>query len=484
MTIDTRGAAALLALLLLSLPAPTSADDGFAFVTVSTGHLPEPLSGHGFDSVSAANDGSDLIWACSRSGSLVGYSVAHEGSSSGITAVYLSGPATVPGCSALTFLHGPSCVVGTHICNNTSPLVPNITGLVAATDAGLVAYGIKPSSSGGGLELSRSSKVSPPTAGAVTALRPFRHFKSPTPGQLDPTALIVGASSAGELFAAHVSANGSLDVASGSFQVAKLANVSAGGATPAVGGFAAWDYMGISMYLGVTLRSGPIVLNSVQISGHDNLEPQDPSSWGVRGLPGGQGGVHAPVGFPRETGCGDTVEHNDLIYIACAGANAVLAVSLESDTNPVFNIPFPGRHARGLLLVGDALFVAGGNDVVVYDLSKVNPDTPSKTPPIQVGRCSAACAKILGSSASRANAHGMAYRYDAGRRTHNLVLTAAYANRVGVIALTSPAITGILTRYACDPEARRCVPNQQGEFDDRYSCRLSAGDSPGSECQP
>lgn len=37
--------------------------------------------------------------------------------------------------------------------------------------------------------------------------------------------------------------------------------------------------------------------------------------------------------------------------IACSGANAVLAVSLESETNPVFNIPFPGKHAKGLLLV-------------------------------------------------------------------------------------------------------------------------------------
>jgi hypothetical protein len=84
--------------------------------------------------------------------------------------------------------------------------------------------------------------------------------------------------------------------------------------------------------------------------------------------------------------------------------------------------------------VGDALFVAGGNDVVVYDLSKVRPDTPSKDPPVQVGRCGGACAKILGGSASRANAHGMAYRFDVSEQMHNLVLTAAYANRVGIVS--------------------------------------------------
>ena len=72
--------------------------------------------------------------------------------------------------------------------------------------------------------------------------------------------------------------------------------------------------MGISMYLGVTLSSGPIVLNALQISGHDNLEPQDPSSWGEpHGLPEQAAGVRAPAGFPDESGCGDTVEHNDLI---------------------------------------------------------------------------------------------------------------------------------------------------------------------------
>ena len=54
----------------------------------------------------------------------------------------------------------------------------------------------------------------------------------------------------------------------------------------------------------------------------------------------------------------------------------------------------------------------------------------------------------------------------------------------GMVEITSPAITAILTRYACDPHARKCVPNQQGEFDDQYSCRLSAGDSPGSTCEP
>jgi hypothetical protein len=58
------------------------------------------------------------------------------------------------------------------------------------------------------------------------------------------------------------------------------------------------------------------------------------------------------------------------------------------------------------------------------------------------------------------------------------------ANHVGVVQLTSPAITGILTRYACDPEKRKCVPDQQGEFDDQYSCRLTSGDSPGSSCHP
>ena len=397
---------------LVLLPRLPATADGFEFVSVSKGNLPEPLTGHGFDHVAAANDGSDIIWACGRSGTLEGFSVAAAGQA---TSVYRSGAGEVPGCSALTFLHGPGHRTG-------SPLVPMITGLVVATDDGLIAYNITARDPEGQLELARSSDVAPPTAGSVTAIRLFRHFKSTTPGQLDPDALIVGAASTGEIFAANVSPGGSLHVATGSFPVSKLVNASAGGAAPAVGGFAQWDFMGISMYLGVTFSSGPAVLCALAISGHDSLEPRDPSTWGVSGL---AHPILAPAGFPSESGCGDTVEHNDVIYIACSGANAVLAVSLESDTNPVFNLPFPGKHARGLLLVGDALFVGGGNDIAVYDLSKVNPDT-NKSAPVLVGQCGGSCDTILGKSAQKANAHGMTYRYDIKAQKHNLVLSAAY----------------------------------------------------------
>ena len=257
-----------------------SAAGGFAFVSVSKG-VPEPITGHGLDSVAAANDGSDTIWACGRSGTLEGFSVATAGQT---TTVYRSATGEVPGCSALTFLHGPRSGSGPE------GRVPRITGLVAATASGLVAYNITSRGAEGKRELRRTSDVPPPTAGAVTAIRLFRHFKAPTPGQVDPDALIVAASDTGELFAANVTQGGSLRVASGALPVAKLVNVSAtGGATPTVGGFASWDFMGISMYLGVTFGSGPAILNSVQVSGHDNLEPEDPSTW-IAGI-----GLPSPV---------------------------------------------------------------------------------------------------------------------------------------------------------------------------------------------
>eukprot|EP01045_Picozoa_sp_COSAG04_P014067 COSAG04_NODE_1034_length_8611_cov_4.315672_6_plen_471_part_00 len=395
--------------------------DGFTFVSVSRGDPPEPLTGRGLDSVAAANDGSGILWACGHSGTLEGFSVAVAGK---IDRVYHSGAGEVPGCSALTFLHGPKSDR-----TGSDPLIPGITGLVAATDRGLVAYNITSRGPEKKLGLTRTSDVPPPTAGAVTAIRLFRHFKSLTPGEVDADSLIVAASDRGELFAANVSGGGSLRVASGTLPVGKLVNASAGGAAlPAVGGFSRWDFMGISMFLGVTFSSGSCVLNAVQVSGHDNLEPEDPSTWGVRGLPKP---ILAPASFPHESGCGDTVEHNDLIYIACSGANAILAVSLESNMNPVFNIPFPGKHARGLLLVGDALFVGGGNDVAVYDLSKVRPDS-QQSPPVLVGRCGAACATILGKSTHVANAHGMAYRYDTKAQTHNLVISAAFGESLKV----------------------------------------------------
>ena len=135
--------------------------DGFTFVSVSRGDPPEPLTGRGLDSVAAANDGSGILWACGHSGTLEGFSVAVAGK---IDRVYHSGAGEVPGCSALTFLHGPKSDR-----TGSDPLIPGITGLVAATDRGLVAYNITSRGPEKKLGLTRTSDVPPPTAGAVTA---------------------------------------------------------------------------------------------------------------------------------------------------------------------------------------------------------------------------------------------------------------------------------------------------------------------------
>ena len=388
-----------------------SAADAFTFVAASSGNKPVPFTGHGFDHVLASNDGSGSIWACSRSGTIEAFSLSREGRAPMRSR---GGSADVRGCRALTYLHG-SVSGGT--------MTPHVAGLVAATDAGLAAYNITGDDSGGAgggagrlpsLTLRHTSTVPPPTGGAVTALRLFRHFQSAR-GTMDSDALIAGASTTGEIFAATVGSDHSLHVAKGTMALSRLANTSGSGA-PEVGGFVSWDFMGISMYLGVTFRAGGVVLNGVQVSGHDNLEPTDPSSWRI----GGISRANAPAGFPTQSGCGDTIEHNDLIYVACSEANAVLVSSLESGLNPVLTVPFPGKHARGLLLVGDALFVAGGNDVVVYDLSKLN-SVKITDPPPMVGRCGVACARIFGTSAQLPNAHGMAYQYQTTSQTHQLV---------------------------------------------------------------
>ena len=43
------------------------------------------------------------------------------------------------------------------------------------------------------------------------------------------------------------------------------------------------------------------------------------------------------------------------------------------------------------------------------------------------------------------NVHGVACQLNPETQAHNLVLTAAYANCVGMVELTSPAITRMLT---------------------------------------
>ena len=61
----------------------------------------------------------------------------------------------------------------------------------------------------------------------------------------------------------------------------------------------------------------------------------------------------------------------------------------------------------GMLIVGDALFVAGEHDMMVFNLGAVDPASPVSNIPM-VGTCGTACAQVGDSSGQ--NFHSVAYK--------------------------------------------------------------------------
>jgi hypothetical protein len=99
-------------------------------------------------------------------------------------------------------------------------------------------------------------------------------------------------------------------------------------------------------------------------------------------------------------------------------------------------VPFATRQPTGMLLVGDALFVAGDRDIMVFDMRAA---APSGAPPL-LATCGAACAEVASSEGQ--NFHSMAHRAEGG--VHLLFVTAQIDNRVGCLAIQDPAVIALL----------------------------------------
>ena len=275
--------------------------------------------------------------------------------------------------------------------------------------------------------------------------------------------------------AAKRAADGGLVQVGGTFE-SKAAGLTA------VSGMQVFGYMGIDINIAlVSPADGPTIGSTVKVG--TSIEPDTPEKWSnplpIRGLPG----------WPKDTGCGPLVEHNDVFYVACTALNTIAIYNLDVQFT---TLKFPGQNLRGVELVGNVLFAAGGNDVYVYNI------TDSYKAPALIGNCGDACSTILGSNPAVRNGRGMSYFYtDSGsvggdmlntptasaNPAHMLALTASVDNRLGVVQIVDPGIIDLLTRYTCDKQSKKCVPNQHGDFDDEYSCRLTGGTS-GPECYP
>ena len=105
-----------------------------------------------------------------------------------------------------------------------------------------------------------------------------------------------------------------------------------------------------------------------------------------------------------------------------------------------------------MLVVNDALFVAGGQNVMVFNVSSRDAILQQKDDAV-VATCTGACTKVMLSAGQ--NAHSLAYERRAGRHgpphntestgggclsdRHILYLTAQIDNRVGAVELVAPA---------------------------------------------
>ena len=134
-------------------------------------------------------------------------------------------------------------------------------------------------------------------------------------------------------------------------------------------------------------------------------------------------------------------------FISCyaKALNSVYVVDLPgqtlrntSDAMLVHSIPFADEQPTGMLVVNNALFVAGGRSVMAFDIS-------DPTGPVVVGVCNTSCERILLSAGQ--NAHSMAYftRRTRGVLHHYLLLTAQIDNNVGIIELMQQRIIALVS---------------------------------------
>lgn len=87
----------------------------------------------------------------------------------------------------------------------------------------------------------------------------------------------------------------------------------------------------------------------------------------------------------------------------------------------ISTIPFVSQQPTGMLVVGDALIVAGELDMMVFDMSK-----PGGAPPPLLATCGAACSKV-GKDPGQ-NFHSVTYKLIGGK--HLIFISAQIDNNV------------------------------------------------------
>jgi hypothetical protein len=154
-----------------------------------------------------------------------------------------------------------------------------------------------------------------------------------------------------------------------------------------------------------------------------------------------------PPSTAEWTGCNRVRVHSatSMAFFSCfgKGTNFVGFVDLTNPAAPTLTrtVPFVDEQPTGMLVVGDALFVAGGVNMMVFNVT-------DRSNPSVIATCESACSKVMLSHGQ--NAHSLAYERRVGSGSscqldrHLVYLTAQIDNRVGAVEVVSPALVGLL----------------------------------------
>jgi hypothetical protein len=122
-------------------------------------------------------------------------------------------------------------------------------------------------------------------------------------------------------------------------------------------------------------------------------------------------------------------------------------ISAPSRPRLMAAVQYVTEQPTGMLVVGDVLFVAGGLEIMVFDMAaKVAADEP----PPMLGICGAACAKV--GKAKGQNFHSIALCEQAGK--YLLFISAQIDNAIGVVEILDPrVITRLKPQLKTDDES-------------------------------
>ena len=140
-------------------------------------------------------------------------------------------------------------------------------------------------------------------------------------------------------------------------------------------------------------------------------------------------------------GCNRVRVHHDsrrAVFSCFGGGHGHASVGFVDLTVPakprlMAAVPFVTEQPTGMLVVGNVVFVAGGRDLMAFDMAaKVAPTEPAPV----LATCGTACAGVAHDPGQ--NLHSMSYRLQNGR--HYIFMSAQIDNAIGAVEILDPKV--------------------------------------------